>query len=207
VRIEARLALVPKAVPLTSDPAVVESGIAVTRSLVRVIAALVESIREIEALQESIYVKHPEHDLVDSFPGLGPVLGARVTALLGSDRDRFASHCELQQLTGVAPVTKSSGGKYGVTSVHRRLKRSKFLHQTVVEWGGQSINNSVWARAFYDMKRAEGHGHWGALRALGFKWLRILFRCWKNQTPYLEASHIEALKKSGSPVVAHLKAA
>lgn len=207
VRIEARLALVPKSVALTDDPAVVESGIAVTRSLVRVIAALVESIAEIEAQQLSIYTTHPEHDLIDSFPGLGPILGARVAALLGSDRDRFASHCELQQLTGVAPVTKSSGGKNGVISVHRRLKRSKFLHQTVVEWGGQSINNSNWARAFYDMKRAEGHGHWAALRALGFKWLRILFRCWKNQKPYLEATHIEALKKSGSPVVAHLKAA
>jgi transposase len=204
-RIDARLALLPSAVALTNDLAVVESGIAVTRSLVRVITALVESIREIEAHQQSIYSTHPEHDLSDSFPGLGPVFGARIAALLGSDRDRFASHVELQLLTGVAPVTKSSGGRKGVITVHRRLKRSKFLHQTVVEWAGQSIKNSAWARAFYNMKRAAGHGRWAALRALGFKWLRILFRCWKEEIHYDEATHLKALKERGSPVVAYFK--
>ena len=207
VRIDARLALLSSAVALTNDIAVVESGMAVTKSLVRVITALVESIGEIEAQQQSIYSTHPEHDLIDSFPGLGPVFGARITALLGSDRDRFASHVELQLLTGVAPVTKSSGGRKGVTTVHRRLKRSKFLHQTIVEWAGQSIKHSAWARAFYDMKRAAGHGHWAALRSLGFKWLRILFRCWKEEIHYDETTHVDALKERGSPVVAYIKAA
>jgi hypothetical protein len=92
-----------------------------------------------------------------------------------------------------------------VITVHRRLKRSKFLHQTVVEWAGQSIKNSAWARAFYNMKRAAGHGRWAALRALGFKWLRILFRCWKEEIHYDEATHLKALKERGSPVVAYFK--
>jgi hypothetical protein len=205
--IDKRLEIVRIAVPLTDDEAVVQSGIVVTKSLVHVITALVESIAEIEVRLQAIYSAHAEHDLVDSFPGLGPILGARVAALLGSDRERFVSNDELQRLTGVAPITKRSGGTQGLVTVQRRIKRPKFLHQTIVEWAAQSIQTSAWARAFYDMQRADGHGHWAALRALGFKWLRVLFRCWKNTTLYDEIRYIDALAKRGSPIIKHLKVA
>lgn len=206
-RIEARIELVRTAVSLTDDEAVVQSGMTVTQSLVRVIAAMMESIDAIESRLKSIYLAHAEHELIDSFPGLGPILGARVVALLGSDRERFASDDELQRLTGVAPITKRTGGTHGQITVHRRLKRSKFLHQTIVEWAGHSIGKSVWARAFYDLKRAEGQGHWMALRALGYKWLRVLYRCWKQRMCYDERIYINALTTHGSPIVAHLNAA
>jgi hypothetical protein len=31
------------------------------------------------------------------------------------------------------------------------------------------------------------------IRALAFKWIRILFRCWKERTPYTEAIYQRAL--------------
>ena len=59
----------------------------------------------------------------------------------------------------------------------------EFLRQTFVEWAGQSINESFWAGAYYRQQRAKGSSHQAALRALAFKWIRILYRCWQSAHP------------------------
>ena len=69
------------------------------------------------------------------------------------------------------------------------------MRQTFVEWANKSIRYSFWAREFYDKKRASGKSHQATLRALAFKWIRILFRCWKDKTLYDEAKYLFALKK------------
>ena len=38
------------------------------------------------------------------------------------------------------------------------------------------------------------------VRALAFKWIRILFRCWKDRKPYDEQTYIQALRRSASPL-------
>ncbi len=42
------------------------------------------------------------------------------------------------------------------------------------------------------------------MRALAFKWLRILYRCWQTRTPYDESTYLNALKKRGSPLLSKL---
>ena len=37
-----------------------------------------------------------------------------------------------------------------------------------------------------------------------FKWLRILYRCWHDRTPYDEAAYLSALQKRGSPLIHNL---
>ena len=54
--------------------------------------------------------------------------------------------------------------------------------------------------------RAGGKQHHAAIRALAFKWQRILFRCWKDQAPYDESKYLAALKKRNSPLLAWLPA-
>lgn len=206
-RISARLELLREAIPLTDDEAVVTCGILITQAQVRLIHALRESITDLDEQLKALYMNHIEHDLVDSFPGLGFVLGSRMVAILGSDRDRFETRESLQLLTGVAPITKRTGGKNGPVTVQRRLRRSKFIHQTIVEWAGQTVQRSSWAKAFYDEQTAAGKRHWSVLRALGFKWLRILFRCWQTRQRYNEATYLEALHKHGSSLASKLTAA
>ena len=46
--------------------------------------------------------------------------------------------------------------------------------------------------------RVTGGSHQAAVRALAFKWLRILYRCWQTRTPYDEAAYRNALKTRGS---------
>ena len=41
-----------------------------------------------------------------------------------------------------------------------------------------------------------------AVRALAFKWQRIIWRCWQDRKPYDERLYEAALRRHGSPVVA-----
>lgn len=47
-----------------------------------------------------------------------------------------------------------------------------------------------------------GKSYFTAIRALAFKWIRIIHACWENGTVYDEAIYLAALKKSGSPYAA-----
>lgn len=51
-----------------------------------------------------------------------------------------------------------------------------------------------WARIFYQGKRDVGKGHHAAVRALAFKWLRILFRCWRDGVAYDEALYLRKVR-------------
>jgi len=70
-----------------------------------------------------------------------------------------------------------------------------------VEWAASSIPHSFWARAFYDSHKAKGASHNATIRALAFKWIRALFRCWVDRTPYNESRYLAALQKRQSPLL------
>lgn len=207
-RIDKRVALVGQAVNLTTDLAVLGAGTIKTRTLVHVLRGLLEAIRDIDSELNTLYEQHAEYDWVKSLPGVGAALGPRLIALLGSDRSRFELAEELQCLTGVAPVTSRSGGTHGPITIHRRRKRSKFLHQTIVEWAGCAVAQSEWAKAYYEHHISlDKRRRYVVLRALGFKLLRILFFCWKNKVHYDEQFHQKSLIRHGSPLAAKLVAA
>ena len=85
--------------------------------------------------------------------------------------------------------------------IHHRLACPKFVKQTFHEFADQSIRFSQWARAYYDQQRGRGNDHHAALRSLAYKWIRILFRCWKDGQPYNEATYMDALRRHGSSLV------
>jgi len=62
-----------------------------------------------------------------------------------------------------------------------------------------SIAQSVSARSYYQQLRSRGEGHHAAVRALAFKWIRILFRCWKDRVVYDEVKYLAALARRDSP--------
>ena len=119
-------------------------------------------------------------------------------AAFGEQRDRFPDASAFQKYTGIAPVTERSGNKHWV---HWRWACPTFLRQTFVEWVASSVPHSFWARAFYESHRAKGASHNATIRALAFKWIRILFRCWVDRTPYNESRYLTALQKRQSPLI------
>ena len=132
-------------------------------------------------------------------PGAGSILAPRLLVAFGEQRERYASAAQLQQYAGVAPVLERSGKKCWV---HWRLACPTFLRQTFVEWAGSTIPRSFWASAYYHRQRAKGSSHQAAVRALAYKWIRILYRCWQTRTPYDESVYLLALKRRGSPLIA-----
>ena len=76
------------------------------------------------------------------------------------------------------------------------------LRQAVHLWANLSRRQCVWAQAYYQKKRDEGKSHACALRCLGQRWLKILWKMWQTNTPYDEAMHMRNQTKHGSWVIA-----
>jgi hypothetical protein len=127
---------------------------------------------------------------MNSFPGAGPVLTPRLIAALGSQRDRYQTAHEVQCYSGIALVVAASGKQHWV---HWRWACPIFLRQTFHEWALHSIAYSPWAREYYEEQRTKGKSRHMAIRALAFKWIRVLFRCWKDGKLYDELTYQRAL--------------
>jgi len=67
-----------------------------------------------------------------------------------------------------------------------------------VAWAAASIRHSCWAQVYYQPQREKGQAHQAAVRALALQWIRILYRCWQERTPYEEATYLQALTRRGS---------
>ena len=202
-KLQQLLANIKKAQPLTQDSAVLLSCSMKVDTLVRQIPLLTEAIERYDQKIASLFDHHDDSTLFGSFPGAGPALAPRLLAAFGSNRDRFEFASQMQELSGIAPVTEKSGE--GIW-IHWRLACSKFLRQTFHEFAACSIVQSDWARACYDQLRKRGKSHHAALRALAFKWIRIMFRCWKDRKPYDEAVYCNSLKIRQSPLANELPA-
>jgi transposase len=197
-RIDERLKAIGTAQALTEDPAVIATSVCMVQAIVSSLYPIIESVARLDKEIEERFNGHPDMAIFDSFPGAGPALAPRLLAAMGSDRSRFDSADEIQKYSGIAPVTERSGKH---AWIHRRFACPKFLRQTFHEFAGQSIKFCSWARGYYDMKRGRGIGHHAAVRALAYKWIRIIFRCWQDRARYNEEIYIRALHNKGSAVV------
>jgi transposase len=183
---------------LTSDAAVVETSVLIVESLLPQLRAVSAAIERFDREIARLCTELPDYDIFRALPGAGAVFSARLLAAFGEQRERFPNAAAVQRCVGVAPVTERSGNK---SWVHWRFRASKFLRQTFVGWVGETVPRSFWARAFYERKRATGASHGVAIRALAFKWVRILYRCWVDRTLYDESRYLLALQKRHSPLL------
>ena len=201
-RIQQRLAEMKNALPITSDSAIIDPYSTIVVNYARLVAELGGMIDAYDKQIESLFAQHPDHDLFVSLPGAGAVMAPRLLTAIGSDRNRYQSAVEVQQYSGIAPVTRRSG-KF--KSVSRRLGRPKFICQSWLEFANHSVGFSPWANAFYHHQRSLQKGRHAALRALAYKWIRIIFRCWMLNEPYNEQKYLDSLSKRNSPLLQHLK--
>jgi transposase len=191
------LGQIQQAQPLTRDQAWVEASALMAQTLAEQLQAVIGGIARLDEQIEKLFAQHPDHDLFDSLPGAGDALAPRLAAAFGSDRDRYDSPGELQKFSGVAPVTESSGKS---ERVHWRRACPKFLRQTFHEFAAASCKKSLWARAYYAQQRKGGAEHHAAVRSLAYKWIRVLYRCWKDRTPYDEQLYLKSLQRRHSPL-------
>ena len=174
-----------------------KSLLAVT--LARLLQALETQLDSYRQRINELFARHPDHDLFGSLPGAGEKLAPRLLSELGDDRSRFAQPESIQCYSGTAPLTKQSGKLcYQLT----RRGCNKLLRHTVHLWSDLSRKKCTWAEAYYQAHRKKGQSHALALRCLGQRWLKILWKMWHNRTPYNEALHTCNQVRHGSWVLA-----
>ena len=190
-----RLALWERGQQLPASPAVVSAKTLLALSLATVLETLQRQIQEYRSRIEAAFEEHPDHDVFGSLPGAKEVLGPRLLSFIGSVREVYPDADSLMCQAGVSPVSYQSGK---ICKARIRYVCDHFLRHTVHLWVDESRKTCDWAQAYYKTKRDQGHEHASALRCLGKRWLKVLWRMWQDGTPYDEAKHLKNLRQHGS---------
>ena len=162
------------------------------RHLAESMATLRDQITRWERRRDELVATHPDASIFASFPGAGRATVPRLIAAFGTRRERYQSAFEVECDSGIAPVHIRSG-KIDRVSIRRACQ--DFTRQTFHEFAGQTIPQCEWAKDFYQAHCHRPEQHHAAVRALAFKWIRILFRCWKDRKPYDEQLYLTSLRR------------
>ena len=179
----ARLADLFAAGQLRQPPLVEQAMGQAVRAIVRTLTATNDSIKQLEDALAASFDQHPDAEIIDSLPGLGLILGARVLGEFGDDPTRFTHAASRRAYAGTAPITRASGRHRAVLARHIRNKR---LADACYLWAFAALTRSPGARAYYDQRRVAGDRHNAALRRLASKLLGQLHHCLTRNQPYDE---------------------
>jgi len=162
-------------IPQMRQPRLVEDAMGRQAiALLRQLDAACVAADDLEHAVTESFNLHPDAGIITSFPGLGPLTGARVLAEIGDDRSRFQDARGLKAYAGAAPVTRASGKTKSVT--YRRVKNNR-LNATGYTWAFSALTASPGARAHYDRRRDDGDRHAAAQRNLFGRLLGCLWHC------------------------------
>ena len=172
----------------------------VVRAKSRLVGVLVEQLEVVVGAVatykkevERAFASLPAAELTETLPG--GKSGTTIPTLwaeMGDAEGRWESFQHLQAQAGTVPVTEQSGKSQ---VVHFRFACNKQLRYAVDWLAITSLRQSAWAKAYYQAQRARGHPHRQALRALGSKWIKILFVMWRDNVPYDEDHHLATIAR------------
>ena len=191
--VEERLALIAAAVALTTEEARVSVARLQLAQLLDQLEVFQKHVAIFEAEIKTVFASHPDAAFFRELPGAGPQLAPRLCVAFSAS---YPDPGSMQKFTGVAPVREKSGGQVWT---HWRWGAPVFLRQTFVEWAGQTVRYSPWAKVYYEHMLKRGKDHPAIIRSLAFKWIRILWKCWQQRTPYDEARYLKQLIHRKSP--------
>ena len=195
-RWESRRSVIKNLIPLTPKEPI--SDLLEVSVLVDQLEVLNAGVQRYDQAIAEHFATQKNTTLIESLPGAGPAMSPRLYVAFARYADRCDQAEDFASAVGVAPVTDQSGK---MRKVYRRLRCDKHTRQTFVEWARETIKHSVWARAYFDQRKAAGHGFQATLRSLAYKWTRILWRCWKDHSLYDETQYLEKLRAKGSSLL------
>jgi len=162
-------------------------------TLLTQLAATQQGVETYRAEIARVFATLPAAQWMQTLPGgKSGTTVPTVWAELGDAPGRWTAWQHLQAQAGSVPVTVQSGKS---CVVRFRFACNHALRQAVRWLAFCSLKQSAWAKAYYQQQRARGHRHNQALRALGAKWLKILFTMWQHQVPYDEQYHLANMAK------------
>jgi transposase len=177
-----RLRAAPTA-PVGLPPGVLTSLIHAQAHLLR---TLRDTIADLEHQIEQRVAGHPRAVLLAALPGVGTLNLAQILAEVGPILDRVNSAEQAAAECGAAPVTKASGKTSGV---YFRWTVNSRARTALTAFAHNSRMQSPWAAKLYSDARARGKRNPHATRIVARAWLRVIWTCWHNATPYDPATH------------------
>lgn len=196
---ERRLGLFAQADQFKASDPIVAAKSQLAVSLCKLLRTLDQQLAQYRQQIEALFKEHPDHDLFGSLPGAKKVLAPRLLGAIGNDPKRYGTHQVLQAFAGTAPVNFQSGQ---IDKTHVRRACDKFMRHTVHLWANCFRKMSAWGQTYYRKKRQQGMSHACALRCLGQRLLKILFRMLTDKKPYNAELHALNQQKHGSWVLA-----
>lgn len=152
--------------------------------LCKMLGLLNEELYRLEKEMSKITVTHRLGKYFKSLPGAGNILSCKILALFGDEKNRFENANSVQCFYGTAPKNYQSGQYH---KVMMRKACNKSARAVFHAFAFSSLRFSSWAREYYDTQRLKGKTHSVAVRALSNKWIKIIFRIWKNEVFYEES--------------------
>ncbi|WP_238845613.1 transposase [Nocardia terpenica] len=153
---------------------------------VTVLTALNTAIKNLDRSIATHLAEHPDGEIFASFPRAGIVNAAQILAEWGDARAAYSAPEAVAALAGLVPVTKASGKH---RAVHFRWACNKRLRVALTTFADNSRHQNPWAADVYRRARASGKDHPHAIRILARAWVRVIWRCWQNSTPYDPTRH------------------
>ena len=196
--VDKRLAIFAQADQFKASAAITSAKSQLAVSLCKLLRTLQQQLDQYREQIEALFKNHPDHDLFGSLPGAKKMLSPRLLAGIGSDPTRYGSFEVLQCYAGTAPISFQSG------QIHKAKIRwacDKFLRHTLHLWADCFRKTSAWGQTYYQKKRDQGMSHACALRCLGQRLLKILFKMLTDKKPYDAELHARNQQKHGSWVL------
>ncbi|MFF9585319.1 IS110 family transposase [Streptomyces achromogenes] len=178
-----RLHTAPRTSQMRQLPLVKQAMGRQTLALLRQLDAACTSADDLAEATTEAFEEHPDAEIITSFPGLGPLSGARALAEIGDDRSRFADARGMKAYAGAAPITRASGRSTVVMA--RRVKNQR-LAGIGYMWAFSAMAHSTGARAHYDRRREAGDRHTAAQRNLFSRMIGCLHHCLTRRTHFNE---------------------
>lgn len=150
--------------------------------LVEQILLIHDAINRIEKEIEILFNTNKLSDVFSSLPGAGKRLAPRLLMNFGDNRERFESYQTVQCYAGTCPVTAKSGKT--LLSIKIRRGCNKTFRDVLYQFAFCSIQSEPWAMEYYRKQREKGNTHSCAIRALSNKWVKLIFRMWKDGSLY-----------------------
>jgi transposase len=160
-------------------------------ALVGVLRAVVAALKGVDRSVIATLGEHPDAEIFTSLPRSGQINAAQMLAEWGDARQAYDGPDSVAALAGTTPVTKESGKH---RAVHFRWACNKRFRFAVTTFADNSRHESPWAAKVYADARARGHDHPHAIRILARAWIRIIWRCWTDRTPYNSSRHGNAAR-------------
>jgi transposase len=195
---EKRMEIFSKADEWQLNSGMVKAKSLYAQAKIKQLRTLAAQLEEYRRRIEELFANHPDSGLFGSLPGAGPKLAPRLLSEIGSDRALYNDAGGLQCVAGTAPVSFQSG-KIRKAKMRRACNRN--LRYAMHLFTHNSVEQCVWARTYYDALRQKGKSHAQALRCLGQRWLKIIWKMWQTKTTYNSEFHLKNQVDHGSWVL------